>query len=201
LGVTVGAASDEPSACKGRGCQDDRPRRLTPSDRDACGRRVEALGELQAHITAEVDLIIEAANDTTSGRQASASPALLFREHQGHPGSIAALYNMVRGCKPARFCLMIGEQPVDHSAQGGVQIPAIKEAGAGKMPPKEVSAEQAICNQKHCRKADDIDIPDVSGTAPVAAGRPGYISVLGDAVVPPRNPGQTGRSQCRHPIA
>ena len=80
------------------------------SDLDAWLEKVEALGELK-RITAEVDPDLEAATITyLVGSEKS--PALLFENIKGHPGH-KALYNMI-GCNLSRFCLMIGEQPVDH---------------------------------------------------------------------------------------
>src|SRR5262245_35460235 len=93
------------------------PRSANASDLDAWLEKVEALGELK-RITAEVDPDLEAATITYlvgSGK----SPALLFENIKGHPGH-KALYNMI-GCNLSRFCLMIGEAPVDHPLQA-VQI-------------------------------------------------------------------------------
>jgi 4-hydroxy-3-polyprenylbenzoate decarboxylase len=68
------------------------------------------MGELK-RITAEVDPDLEAATITyLVGSEHS--PALLFENIKGHPAH-RALYNMI-GCNLSRFCLMIGEQPVDH---------------------------------------------------------------------------------------
>ena len=58
------------------------------------------------------------------------------------------------GCNLSRFCLMIGEQPVDHPLKA-VQI--LQQKLGRKMPPKEVSADQAICNQ-NIVEGDKIDI-------------------------------------------
>src|SRR5215470_6517624 len=86
------------------------PRAANASDLDAWLEKVEALGELK-RITAEVDPDLEAATITylVGGEK---SPALLFENIKGHPGH-RALYNMI-GCNLSRFCLMIGEEPVDH---------------------------------------------------------------------------------------
>src|ERR1700731_4797228 len=106
------------------------------SDLDAWLEKVEALGELK-RITAEVDPDLEAATITylVGGQK---SPALLFENIKGHPGH-RALYNMI-GCNLSRFCLMIGEQPVDHPLKA-VQI--LQNKLGRKMPPKEISADQA----------------------------------------------------------
>src|ERR1700745_624743 len=83
------------------------------SDLDAWLEKVEALGELK-RITAQVDPDLEAATITyLVGSERS--PALLFENIKGHPGH-KALYNMV-GCKLSRFCLMIGEAPVERRRQ------------------------------------------------------------------------------------
>ena len=120
------------------------------SDLDAWLEKVEALGELK-RITAEVDPDLEAATITyLVGSEKS--PALLFENIKGHPGH-KALYNMI-GCNLSRFCLMIGERPVDHPLQA-VQI--LQQKLGRKMPPKEVPPEQAICNQ-NIVEGDKIDI-------------------------------------------
>src|SRR6266702_4579904 len=120
------------------------------SDLDAWLEKVEALGELK-RISAEVDPDLEAATITYlvgSDR----SPALLFENIKGHPGH-RALYNMI-GCNLSRFCLMIGEQPVDHPLKA-VQI--LQTKLGRKLAPQEVPAEGAICNQKIV-DGDKIDI-------------------------------------------
>ena len=86
------------------------PRAANASDLDLWLEKVEALGELK-RITAEVDPDLEAATITYLVGS-SKSPALLFENIKGHPGH-KALYNMI-GCNLSRFCLMIGEEPVDH---------------------------------------------------------------------------------------
>src|SRR5947209_20088586 len=80
------------------------------SDLDLWLEKAEAMGELK-RITAEVSPDLEAAHITyLVGLEKS--PALLFENIKGHPGH-KALYNMI-GCNLSRFCLMIGEEPVDH---------------------------------------------------------------------------------------
>src|SRR6266536_6439615 len=114
MSVTVGAAR-EPQPAKAEA--KTMPRGANSSDLDAWLEKVEALGELK-RISAEVDPDLEAATITYlvgSDR----SPALLFENIKGHPGH-RALYNMI-GCNLSRFCLMIGEQPVDHPLEA-VQI-------------------------------------------------------------------------------
>jgi len=114
MGVTVGAASDERQPAKAAGAKKI-VRGANSSDLDAWLEKVEALGELK-RITAEVDPDLEAATITyLVGSERS--PALLFENIKGHPGH-RALYNMV-GCNLSRFCLMIGEQPVDHPLKAG----------------------------------------------------------------------------------
>src|SRR5881396_3636978 len=125
-------------------------RSANSSDLDAWLEKVEALGELK-RITAEVDPDLEAATITylVGGEK---SPALLFENIKGHPGH-RALYNMV-GCNLSRFCLMIGEQPMDHPLKA---VQSLQQKLGRKVPPKEVSAEQAICNQ-NIVEGNDIDI-------------------------------------------
>ena len=128
-----------------------RPARgVNSSDLDAWLEKVEALGELK-RITAQVDPDLEAATITYLVG-CERSPALLFENIKGHPGH-RALYNMI-GCNLSRFCLMIGERPVDHPLKA-VQI--LQRKLGRKMPPREVPAEQAICNQ-NIVQGDDIDI-------------------------------------------
>src|SRR5712671_5169465 len=116
------------------------PRAANASDLDVWLEKVEALGELK-RITAEVDPDLEAAT-LTYLVGSEKSPALLFENVKGHPGH-KALYNMI-GCNLSRFCLMIGEQPVDHPLKV-VQI--LQQKLGRKMPPVEVSADQAIANE------------------------------------------------------
>jgi hypothetical protein len=97
--------------------------------------KVDALGELK-RITAEVDPDLEAATITYlvgSGK----SPALLFENIKGHPGH-KALYNMV-GCNLSRFCLMIGEEPVDHPLKA---VRLLQRKLGRKIPPAEVTADR-----------------------------------------------------------
>ena len=120
------------------------------SDLDAWLEKAETLGELK-RISAQVDPDLETATITYlvgSGR----SPALLFENIKGHPGH-RVLYNMI-GCNLSRFCLTIGEQPVDHPLKA-VQI--LQRKLSRKMPPKEVPPERAICNQ-NIVEGDAIDI-------------------------------------------
>ncbi len=120
------------------------------SDLEIWLQKVEAMGELK-RITAEVDPDLEAATITyLVGSEKS--PALLFENIKGHPGH-RALYNMI-GCNLSRFCLMIGEEPVDHPLKA-VQI--LQKKLGRKMPPKEVVAESAICNQ-NIVNGDAVDI-------------------------------------------
>src|SRR5262249_40307279 len=147
MSVSVGAAR-EPHPAKAE--SQKVPRGANSSDLDAWLEKVEALGELK-RISTEVDPDLEAATITylVAGEK---SPALLFENIKGHPGH-RALYNMV-GCNLSRFCLMIGEQPMDRPLEA-VQKPQQKIGR--KRPPKEVSADQAICNQ-NIVKGNDIDI-------------------------------------------
>src|SRR5271167_1463664 len=120
------------------------------SDLDEWLAKVEAMGELK-RITAEVDPDLEAATITyLVGSEKS--PALLFENIKGHPGH-RALYNMV-GCNLSRFCLMIGEEPMDHPLKA---VQALQRKMGRTMKPKEVAAETAICNQ-NIVTGDKIDI-------------------------------------------
>ena len=161
MSVTVGAASDEqqPATAAAKKIA----RGANSSDLDAWLEKVEALGELK-RITAEVDPDLEAATITyLVGSEKS--PALLFENIKGHPGH-RALYNMV-GCNLSRFCLMIGEQPVDHPLKA-VQI--LQQKLGRKMPPKEVSARPGDLQPEHRRRRRHR-YPHFSGAADVAARR------------------------------
>ena len=119
------------------------------SDLDVWMQKVEALGELK-RISAEVDPNLEMATMAyLVGSEKS--PALLFDNIKGHPGH-RALYNMI-GCNLSRFCLMIGEAPVEHPLQA-VQI--LQKKLGNKIPPVEVPVSQAVCN--NVWEGDDIDI-------------------------------------------
>src|SRR5580700_6427862 len=120
------------------------------SDLDEWLAKVDGMGELK-RITAEVDPDLEAATITyLVGSEKS--PALLFENIKGHPGH-RALYNMI-GCNLSRFCLMIGEEPMDHPLKA---VQALQRKMGRTMKPKEVSAETAICNQ-NIVTGDAIDI-------------------------------------------
>ena len=124
--------------------------RRNSSDLDLWLEKAEAMGELK-RITAEVSPDLEAAHITyLVGLEKS--PALLFENIKGHPGH-KALYNMI-GCNLSRFCLMIGEEPVDHPLKA-VQL--LQKKLGRKMAPVEVPAESAICNQ-NIVEGDKIDI-------------------------------------------
>jgi 4-hydroxy-3-polyprenylbenzoate decarboxylase len=120
------------------------------SDLDVWLEKADALGELK-RITAEVDPDLEMATITyLVGSEKS--PALLFENIKGHPGH-RALYNMI-GCNLSRLCLAMGEKPVAHPLEA-VQI--LKTKMGRKMPPKEVSAAAAVCNQ-NVVTGDAIDV-------------------------------------------
>src|SRR5213593_4395131 len=145
MSVSIGTGTTE-------GPPVDGGRRANPnaSDLDLWLEKVEALGELK-RITAEVDPDLEAATITYLVGS-SKSPALLFENIKGHPGH-KALYNMI-GCNLSRFCLMIGEEPVDHPLKA---VQALQKKLGRKMPPREVPATQAICNQ-NILEGEKIDI-------------------------------------------
>src|ERR1700730_17260852 len=110
------------------------------SDLDIWLQKVEAMGELK-RITAEVDPDLEAATITyLVGSEKS--PALLFENVKGHPGH-KVLYNMI-GCNLARFCLLLGEAPVDHPLKA---VAILQQKMGRKMAPKDVPATQAISSQ------------------------------------------------------
>lgn len=124
--------------------------RRNRSDIDVWLDKVEALGELK-RVTAEVDPDLETSTITyLVGSQKS--PALMFENIKGHPGH-RALYNLI-GCNLSRLCLTIGEAPVSHPLEA-VQI--LKTKMGRKMAPREVSPEQAVCNQ-NIVTGDAIDI-------------------------------------------
>ena len=137
--------------------------RRNASDLDVWLEKAEAMGELK-RITAEVDPDLEAAHITyLVGLEKS--PALLFENIKGHPGH-KALYNMI-GCNLSRFCLMIGEEPVDHPLKA-VQL--LQKKLGRKMAPMEVPAEQRDLQPEHRRRRQDRH-PHVPGAADVAARR------------------------------
>src|ERR1700754_3772056 len=124
--------------------------RRNSSELDVWLEKAEAMGELK-RITAEVSCDLEAAHITyLVGLEKS--PALLFENIKGHPGH-KALYNMI-GCNLSRFCLMIGEEPVDYPLKA-VQL--LQKKLGRKMAPKEVPAEQANSDQ-NLLDGDAIDI-------------------------------------------
>jgi UbiD family decarboxylase len=153
---------------------DARERAPNSSDLDAWLEKVEQMGELK-RITAQVDPDLEAATITyLVGSEKS--PALLFENIKGHPGH-KALYNMV-GCNLSRFCLMIGEKPVEHPLEA-VQL--LQRKMGRKMSPRQVPETSAISNQ-NVLTGDDIDIRKFPAMRmwPLDGGR--YLGT-GDAVV------------------
>ena len=108
------------------------------------------MGELK-RISAEVDPDLEAATITYLVGQRK-KPGAVVREHQG-PSRTSRAYNMI-GCNLSRFCLMIGEAPVDHPLQA---VQALQRKMGRTMKPKEVPAETAICNQ-NIETGEAIDI-------------------------------------------
>ena len=121
------------------------------------------MGELK-RITAEVSCDLEAAHITyLVGLEKS--PALLFENIKGHPGQ-KALYNMI-GCNLSRFCLMIGEEPVDHPLKAVqlLQTEARPQDRAGHGPGRSRGVQP-----EHRRGRQDRH-PHVPGAADVAARR------------------------------
>src|SRR5829696_3904739 len=149
MSVSVGAARDGKNKDKADAAK-ARPRVPNSSDLDIWLEKVEALGELKC-ITAEVVPDLEAATITYLVGL-DKSPALLFENIKGHPGH-RALYNMI-GCNLSRFCLMIGEDPVDHPLKA---VQALQQKLGRKMAPQDVPATSAICNQ-NIVDGDKIDI-------------------------------------------
>src|ERR1044071_848295 len=110
--------------------------RRNASDLDLWLEKAEAMGELK-RITAEGGCDLEAATITyLVGLEKS--PALLFENIKGHPGH-KVLYNMI-GCNLSRFCLMIGEEPVDHPIKA-VQL--LQKKLGRKMAPKDDPADRS----------------------------------------------------------
>src|SRR5688572_23848221 len=142
--VTVGQPKKSPAG------KPADPERRNASELDVWLEKAEAMGELK-RITAEVSPDLEAAHITyLVGLEKS--PALLFENVKGHPGH-KALYNMI-GCNLSRFCLMIGEEPVDHPLKA-VQL--LQKKFGRKMLPVEVPAERAVSSQ-NIVEGDKIDI-------------------------------------------
>src|SRR6516162_5014236 len=148
MSVTVSAAEGEPQREKAEA--KTIARGANASDLDVWLEKAEAMGELK-RITAEVSPDLEAAHITYLVGL-SKSPALLFENIKGHPGH-RALYNMI-GCNLSRFCLMIGEEPVDHPLKA-VQL--LQAKFGRKMKPVEVPATHAVSSQ-NIHEGDKIDI-------------------------------------------
>src|SRR6204780_4591967 len=136
MDMSVSVAPDQ-AAPTSEAAADQIRTRPNSSDLDEWLAKVEAMGELK-RITAEVDPDLEAATITyLVGSEKS--PALLFENIKGHPGH-RALYNMI-GCNLSRFCLMIGEEQVDHPLKA---VQALQGKMGRTIKPKEVSPETAI---------------------------------------------------------
>src|SRR5262249_8651265 len=176
VAITPKGGQSEPAGAKAN------TRPANASDLDLWLEKVEAMGELK-RITAEVDPDLEAATITyLVGLEKS--PALLFENIKGHPGH-KALYNMI-GCNLSRFCLMIGEAPVDHPLKA---VQALQRKMGRTMKPKEVAAETAICNQ-NVVTGDAIDIRKFPAQRMWPLDGRLYLGT-GHAVVPQRR--ETGR--------
>lgn len=112
--------------------------------------KADAIGEIK-RITAEVDLHLELATIAyLVGLQKS--PALLFENIKGHPGH-RLFINMI-GSSVSRLCLTIREDPVEHPLQ---MVQKLMQKMRRKLPPREVSADDAVCNQ-NILTGDDIDV-------------------------------------------
>src|SRR3974390_1929301 len=134
------------------------------SELDAWLEKAEAMGELR-RIKAEVSPELEAAHITYLVGMTK-SPALLFENITGHP-SHKVLYNMI-GCNLSRFCLMIGEEPVDHPLKA---VKLLQNKFGRKMAPLEVPAERAVSIQNIVEGAK-IDIREfpAQGMCPLDGG-------------------------------
>src|SRR6516162_10273063 len=117
---------------------------------DAWLEKAEAMGELK-RIKVEVSPELETAHITYLVGLTK-SPALLFENIEGHPGH-KVLYNMI-GCNLSRFCLMIGEEPVDHPLKA---VKLLQNKFGRKMAPLEVPAERAVSSQ-NVVEGEAIDI-------------------------------------------
>jgi UbiD family decarboxylase len=167
------ASSGAPAALSNRGRE---------SDIDLWLARNEALGQVK-YITAEVDPVLEMS--TISYLVGSSrSPILVFENIKGHPG-YRAVYNLI-GCNLDRFCMMIGEEPVEHPLQAAR---ALQKKMGRKLPPKTVAPDEAICNEV-IWEGDEIDITRFPAPQmwPLDGGK--YLGT-GDAVIT-RDP-ETGR--------
>src|SRR6201987_188566 len=107
------------------------------SELDAWLEKAGAMGELK-RIKAEVSPELEAAHITYLVGLTK-SPALLFENITGHPGH-KVLYNMI-GCNLSRFCLMIGEDPVDHPLKA---VKLLQNKFGRKMKPVEGPAGAGV---------------------------------------------------------
>jgi 4-hydroxy-3-polyprenylbenzoate decarboxylase len=113
--------------------------------------RVEQLGELK-RITAEVDPDLETSTLTYMVGKEQGSPALLFENIKGHPGH-KSIYNMI-GCNLSRFCLAIGEDPVEYPLDA---VQMLKEKMHRKGTPAYIDAADAFVNQ-NIDSGDAVDI-------------------------------------------
>ena len=118
---------------------------------DAWLEKVEALGQLM-RITAEVDSNLETSTLTYMVGREKGSPALLFENIKGHPGH-RAVYNMI-GCNLDRFCLAIGEQPVEHELDA---VLLLKDKMHLKEKPVVIAGDGLLVNQ-NIETGADIDI-------------------------------------------
>lgn len=135
--------------------------------------KAEALGEIQ-RITAPVDPHLELATISyLSGLRKS--PGLLFENINGHPGQ-RLFINMI-GSSVARLCLTIRENPVEHPL---AMIEILKQKMRRKLPPREVGAEAAVC--QNVVTGDDVDLTRFPAPFmwPLDGGR--YLGT-GDAVI------------------
>ena len=113
--------------------------------------KADAIGEVK-RITAEVDPDLEMSTIAYLSGKESGSPALLFENIKGHPGS-RALYNML-GNSVRRVALAIREEP----GKTGIEIvKVLMEKMKRQTPPEKVSPKDAAVNQ-NVEMGDSVDI-------------------------------------------
>ena len=179
MSVTLGGARTSDQNDHKEGANAHSPRGSNSSDLDAWLEKYPLYNQPEfselKRISAEIDPDLEAAT-LTYLVGSKKSPALLFENIKGHAGH-KALYNMI-GCNLSRFCLMIGEKPLDHPLMA---VQALQKKLGRKIAPKEVAADTAICNQNVVTgEAIDIRIFPAQRMWPLDGGK--YLGT-GDAVV------------------
>ena len=136
MSVTISPNGGDQNVSEAEARNRDRPRRQFERSRPLAGEG-RGDGRTQAHHRRGRSRS-RSRDHHLSGRHCEKSPALLFENIKGHPGH-KALYNMI-GCNLSRFCLMIGEEPVDHPLKA---VQALQKKLGRKMAPKEVVGRPA----------------------------------------------------------